>query len=136
MTGRVIDSSAIAKFLLKEEGWWKVKEVLIEKPYTLNIAVKEVANAIWRRVTLLGDISIEKALMLLDNLLELKNALLIVEPQDPYLNQALRIAIENKITIYDALFIAQAIAKQAILTSSDEEQCRIAEKLSAETLCI
>jgi predicted nucleic acid-binding protein len=45
LTGRVIDSSAIAKFLLKEEGWWKVKEVLIEKPYTLNLAVKEVANA-------------------------------------------------------------------------------------------
>jgi predicted nucleic acid-binding protein len=42
----VIDSSTIAKFLLKEEEWRKVKEIIIEKPYTLDLALKEVANAI------------------------------------------------------------------------------------------
>jgi len=51
LTGRVIDSSTIAKFLLKEEGWGKAGEVLMGKPYTLDLAVKEVANTIWRRVT-------------------------------------------------------------------------------------
>ncbi|MCC6013702.1 MAG: hypothetical protein LM593_04970 [Candidatus Verstraetearchaeota archaeon] len=58
----VIDSSTIAKFLLKEEEWRKVKEIIIEKPYTLDLALKEVANAIWRRTILLGNISIEKPL--------------------------------------------------------------------------
>jgi hypothetical protein len=45
--------------------------------------MEEVANAIWRRITLLlADISIEKAFTLLSDLLEMKKTLLIVEPQD------------------------------------------------------
>jgi predicted nucleic acid-binding protein len=132
----VIDSSTIAKFLLKEEEWRKVKEIIIEKPYTLDLALKEVANAIWRRTILLGNISIEKAFILLDDLLKLKNTLLIVEEQDLYLNQALRIAIENKIPIYDTLFITQAINKQAVLITSDENQYKIAQKLNVKVLYI
>ena len=136
MTGRVIDSSAIAKFLLREEGWLKVKGFLLEKPYTLELAVKEVANAIWRRVMLLRDISVGKAFIILNDLLELKKYLLVVEPQTPYLSQALKIAIENKVTVYDALFIAQALAKQAVLITSDEKQCKLAENLNVETVYI
>jgi len=136
LTGRVIDSSAIAKFLLKEEGWLRVKGFLLEKPYTLELAVKEVANAIWRRVMLLRDISVGKAFIILNDLLELKKYLLVVEPQTPYLSQALKIAIENKVTVYDALFIAQALAKQAVLITSDEKQCKLAENLNIETVYI
>jgi len=136
LTGRVIDSSAIAKFLLKEEGWLRVKGFLLEKPYTLELAVKEVANAIWRRVMLLSDISVGKAFIILNDLLELKKYLLIVEPQTPYLSQALKIAIENKVTVYDALFIAQALAKQAVLITSDEKQGKLAENLNIETVYI
>jgi len=136
LTGRVIDSSAIAKFLLKEEGWLQVKGFLLEKPYTLELAVKEVANAIWRRVMLLRDISVGKAFIILNDLLELKKYLLVVEPQTPYLSQALKIAIENKVTVYDALFIAQALAKQAVLITSDEKQCKLAENLNIETVYI
>jgi predicted nucleic acid-binding protein len=62
LTERVIDSSTLAKFLLKESGWERVKGILAGRPYTLDLAVKEVANAIWRRVTLIGDVSLEKAL--------------------------------------------------------------------------
>ena len=136
MTGRVIDSSAIAKFLLKEEGWLRVKGFLLEKPYTLELAVEEVANAIWRRVMLLRDISVGKAFIILNDLLELKKYLLVVEPQTPYLSQALKIAIENKVTVYDALFIAQALAKQAVLITSDKKQCKLAENLNVETVYI
>jgi len=136
LTGRVIDSSAIAKFLLKEEGWLRVKGFLLEKPYTLELAVEEVANAIWRRVMLLSDISVGKAFIILNDLLELKKYLLVVEPQTPYLSQALKIAIENKVTVYDALFIAQALAKQAVLITSDEKQCKLAENLNVETVYI
>jgi predicted nucleic acid-binding protein len=136
LRGKVIDSSTIAKFLLKEEGWGKVKEIIIEKPYTLDLALKEVANAIWRRTILLGNMNIEKAFVLLDDLLKLKNTLLMVEEQDLYLNQAFRIAIENKIPIYDTLFITQAISKQAVLITSDENQYKIAQKLNVKVLYI
>lgn len=136
LTEIVIDSSALAKFLLKEEGWDRVREIIIKRPYTLELAVKEVANAIWRRVSLLKDINIEKAITLLNDLLELKKKLLIIEPQDIYIKQAFEIAVKEKITIYDALFMAQASMKQATLISSDKEQCEIAEKLDIKTFCI
>lgn len=132
MIERVIDSSTLAKFLLRESGWERVKGILTGKPYTLDLAVKEVANAIWRRVTLMGDVSLEKAPVILGDLLELKRVALRVEPQDPYLGQALRIAIENRVTVYDSLFIAQAIAKKAALTTSDERQGRVAERLNVK----
>ncbi|MCQ5341359.1 MAG: type II toxin-antitoxin system VapC family toxin, partial [Candidatus Methanomethylicia archaeon] len=74
--------------------------------------------------------------VLLDDLLKLKNTLLIVEEQDLYLNQAFRIAIENKIPIYDTLFITQAISKQAVLITSDENQYKIAQKLNVKVLYI
>jgi predicted nucleic acid-binding protein len=41
---RVIDSSALAKLLLKEEGWKRVEEIIVEKPFTLDLAIKEVAK--------------------------------------------------------------------------------------------
>jgi Predicted nucleic acid-binding protein, contains PIN domain len=129
---RVVDSSTLAKFLLRESGWERVKGILTGKPYTLDLAVKEVANAIWRRVTLMGDVSLEKAPVILGDLLELKRVALRVEPQDPYLGQALRIAIENRVTVYDSLFIAQALAKKAALTTSNERQGRVAERLNVK----
>jgi predicted nucleic acid-binding protein len=129
---RIIDSSTLAKFPLKESGWEQVKGILTGRSYTLDLAVKEVANAIWRRVTLMGDVSLEKAPVILGDLLELKRVALRVEPQDPYLGQALRIAIENRVTVYDSLFIAQALAKKAALTTSDERQGRVAERLNVK----
>jgi predicted nucleic acid-binding protein len=65
LTERVIDSSMLAKFLLKEGGWERVKGILAGRPYTLDLAVEEAANAIWRRVTLMGGVSLEKALAVL-----------------------------------------------------------------------
>jgi hypothetical protein len=43
-------------------------------------------------------VSLEKALAILGDLLELKRVALRVEPQDPYLGQALKIAVENRVT--------------------------------------
>jgi predicted nucleic acid-binding protein len=132
---RVIDSSALAKLLLKEEGWKRVEEIIVEKPFTLDLAIKEVANAIWRRVVLLHDIDIEKVLTLLNHLLELKKVLR-VEPQDQYIVQAFKIALENNIAVYDALFIAQAMIKKATLITSDKRQFDVAQKLGVEATYI
>ena len=129
MTEKVIDSSALAVLLLKEEGWRKVKEILREKPYTIELAVKEVANSIRKRVKLLRDIDENKALTILGDLLELRRTALRIEPQDVYLSQALEIALKNDATIYDSLFIAEALTKKAILVTSDKKQAEIASRL-------
>ena len=134
MIEKVIDSSAIAKFILKEEGWRNIEKTLIERPYTLDLAVKEAANAIWRRTILLRDLSAESAVRLLNHLLDLRRKVLRVEPQDQYIVQAFMMTLENNIAIYDALFIAQAMAKKAMLVTSDKRQFDIAQKLGVEVM--
>ena len=43
MTERVIDSSALTKFSLKEGGSRNLRVILLERPYALDLAVREVA---------------------------------------------------------------------------------------------
>jgi len=133
---RVIDSSILTKFLLKEEGWRSILEILRETPYTLDLAIKETINAIWRRVRILRDISDEKAITLLNDLINIKNLMLRVEDQDQYLHKALEIALKHGITIYDALFIAQAHSKKAILITADRRQHDIALKIGINSILI
>jgi len=71
---KVIDSSALAAFLLKEEEWKRIREILREKPYTLELAIKEAGNSVWKRVKLLKDIDENKALTILGDLLKLNAA--------------------------------------------------------------
>jgi predicted nucleic acid-binding protein len=78
VTGKVIDSSVLTKYLLKEKDWEKIHEILLERPYTLDLAMKEVANAIWKRVFLIKDMDIKRAFMILNDLFDMK--LLRVEP--------------------------------------------------------
>ena len=134
MIEKVIDSSALAAFLLKEEGWKRIREILREKPYTLELAIKEATNLIWKRVKLLRDIDESKALTILGDLLSLRRTALRIEPQDMYLVQALEIALKNDATIYDSLFIAQALAKKAILVTLDKKQAEIADKWGVRSI--
>lgn len=121
MREKVIDSSILAKFLLKEENWRDIRNILRERPYTLDLAIKETTNAIWRRAKVLKDISDEKALTLLNDLMNIKELMLRIKPQDQYLYQALKIALQYKITIYDSLFIAQTHTKKATLITTDKK---------------
>jgi len=47
---RVIDSSAIVKYLSREPGWERVRKVMKEGILTLELAVIEIANALWKKV--------------------------------------------------------------------------------------
>ena len=136
MTEKVIDSSALAAFLLKEEGWKRVRGILREKPYTIELAIKEVANSIWKRAKLLKDVDENKALTILGDLLKLRRTALRIEPQDIYLGQALEIALKNDATIYDSLFITQALAKKAILVTLDKKQAEIANKMGVRSIML
>ena len=49
------------------------------------------------------------------------------------MSDALRIAINYRVTVYDALFIAQAKAKGAILVTADEKQHNTARSMGVES---
>jgi len=58
-----------------------------------------------------------------------------LEPQENYLPHAFKMALDENITIYDAVYIAQA-AKIGQLLTSDKRQEKTARKLGIPTIFI
>jgi predicted nucleic acid-binding protein len=121
---RVIDSSSLVKFFSKEKDWEKVAQIISEGVITLDLSIKEVANALWKKI-LIGEMKEDIAIKILSDLLK-REAMIIVN-QDEYLIEAFKIANRNKITIYDSLFIALAKSKNLELVTSDKKQYEIAK---------
>lgn len=126
----VIDASALIKYLLKEPGREVVERYLIAGTCSVDHLVKEVSNAIWKHTTLYRRISEENARALFAALFKLiEEKIVLIEPQEKYVHQAFEIALNNEITIYDALYIAQAKANNAKLLTSDKKQANVARGL-------
>ncbi len=126
----VIDASALAKYVLEEDNWKLVARVMRAKTYSLDLAVKEVANAIWKKAVVLKVEPPEIAArryrilrMLIDN------GIIELESELDYIDDAFDLAIETGLTVYDALYIAQAAKKKAVLVTSDKKQAKTAQEL-------
>ena len=130
---RVIDSSSLVKFFSKEEGWEKVAQIIKEGVITLDLSIKEVANALWKKIVI-GEMNDDLAIKILYDLL--KSEAIIIVNQDDYLVEALKIANRNKITIYDSLFIALAKSKNLDLVTSDKKQYEITKKEGLNSLFV
>ena len=130
---RVIDSSSLVKFFSKEEGWEKVAQIIEEGAITLDLSIKEVANALWKKI-LIGEMNEDIAIKILSDLL--KGEAIIIVNQDEYLIEAFKIANRNKITIYDSLFIALAKSKNRELVTSDKKQYEIAKNEGVNSLFV
>ncbi len=70
-----------------------------------------------------------KALKILKKLID--ENIIILEDQWIYLDKALEIAIVYGLTIYDSLYIAQALKRGELLTS-DDKQAKIADILGVK----
>ncbi len=133
----VVDASLIAKLVLREEGWEKVLELLKrEEAYTVDHALKEVLNAVWKACRLRGLISRREAEEKLRVLEVLAEKVIVVEEESRYLRDAFRIALETGLTLYDSLYVAQAAAKRATLATSDARQAKGAREAGVEATLI
>jgi predicted nucleic acid-binding protein len=125
----VIDASALAKYVFKEEGWREVHGFLERGALSVDLIVKEVANAIWRRTFILKVEGVELASRRYQLLIRIARELLVLENELSYLDEAFRIAVENGLTVYDSLYIAQAHKRKVALLTSDRRQAEVARKL-------
>jgi len=108
MNDAIIDSSVVAKWLLPEPDSGLALQLLSDAAQSrsrlviLDLALIEVANAIWRRHRA-GLLGLADALQLLDELnripVEIETASLLLKP-------AFAIASKYDRSIYDALFVA------------------------------
>ena len=131
----VIDASAIAKYILREENWEQVRDYLVAEPRSLDLALAEVANAIWKHQVIYRKISSRETVLLNDALQKLGADVLVLESFAGYLRGATEIAMTEKLTIYDALYIVQA-QKYDHFVTSDEPQRKIAVKLGLDVAYI
>lgn len=125
-----VDASSLAKYILREENWERVRDNLADEPFSIDLALVEVSNALWKHHTIYGKISLEDTLLMF-NALEKAQEILVFEPLETYLRPAQKISIEEKISVYDALYIAEA-QKYGKLLTSDKKQREIAQKLKIE----
>lgn len=120
----VVDASSLAKVVLLEEGWESVP--LTTETATLDYSVVEVSSSVWRAV-LRGRIGEEDAKRKIEALKMIAGALMIFKAED-YLERGFDIALKEKITVYDAMYIALAEDKGATLFTSDRRQYDAAKR--------
>lgn len=134
---KVADSSAISKVFLRERGWENVFEYFKkESVLTLNHALKEVANAIWKQYRS-NKIEASKAIILFNLLKEfIKSGIILLENDDLYLEKAFKLAIEKGLPFYSSLFLVFALEKRATLLTSDPEKAKDAKAVGLDFILL
>jgi len=123
----VVDASSLAKYVLREERWESVKIYLSRESCSLDFALLEASNAIWKHYVLHAKISLNEALSMFNALEKLKEVLIFESPVS-YLAEAEKIAINEKIPVYDAVYLAQA-KKYGFILTSDKRQSGAAKNM-------
>jgi predicted nucleic acid-binding protein len=123
---KVVDSSTVAKYVNGEKNWESAARVLDEGCVSLELAVKEAGNSLWKRVHR-GELSSDQAKLLFSEFTA-SRPFTIDEQRGLYV-PALEIAASLDLTFYDALFLALAKEKGLALATSDSAQAEAARKL-------
>jgi predicted nucleic acid-binding protein len=127
----VVDSSALSKYFLKEEEWMEVKEHIERVSISLEMALKEACNALWKRVRR-GEVEEEVALNMVKAIAEWE--ILKMADQRELMEEAFKIAVREELPLYDSLFIALAKMRGLPLLTSDERQAESASSEGVEVI--
>jgi predicted nucleic acid-binding protein len=122
-----------------ESGWERVLPYLDpnQKPHAVDLLIVEGMNVIWKYTKKYRMITRDQALGLYERMMKLvKEGVIAVEPGEKYLQDALKIAINHDISVYDGLFLAQAKSLKAKLVTGDRKQREVAEMLKVSTVYI
>jgi predicted nucleic acid-binding protein len=117
---RVADSSFIVEGLLK-------KKELLEEDFliTVDLAVYEVVNAIWRHQFLLKDLDDGPSYVsILYGLIE-SGRIRIIRPAPELMQKGYSLAGENRRSVYDTIFVALAIELAYELATLDKRQAEL-----------
>jgi len=94
---------------------------------SVDHVVKEVSNAIWKAYTR-GFITEKDVKKKLDALMMLININILLVDELKLIRDAMNIAVNENITVYDALYIALAEKESIPLVTSDKKQASVCKK--------
>ena len=109
----IFDSSAIINLC----GDRKTEKLL--DGWTLNLAIYELGNAVWKQVKVHKKITVEEANLILDSLTEVFRRLRKPTAEKPL--KTLEIAVKEGLTYYDASYISAAVENNLTLVTDDEK---------------
>jgi predicted nucleic acid-binding protein len=119
----VVDASVIVKWFLPEADHDRARALLDElqdpviDAYAPELALAEVGNALWKRTqTATPLLTIDQALRATAALEHLP---LIWHRHQPLLARAIALAIQARVTAYDALYAALALQLDALFITAD-----------------
>ncbi len=129
----VVDASILVAFFLRESGWRSLAKYLT-RTISLDMAVKEFYNAVWKAVLVRKSLSVDEASRVIELFRKYLSGNMVLENELDYIDQGFQIALKEGITVYDALYISLALEKNAPLASLDNKQRRVAERLGIQVL--
>jgi predicted nucleic acid-binding protein len=128
LTPYVADTSIVAKYLLTEPDTPLARALFAECFVTVELHVPdqcltECANILWGEVVFRGGAQSD-AVGLLTNV---RTLLKVRRVTPPLLLEALEIAVRQRITVYDAIFVALAVRLKCPLITADVKQAGAAQ---------
>ncbi|RLI24374.1 hypothetical protein DRO58_07445 [Candidatus Bathyarchaeota archaeon] len=135
----VLDSNIIIKLVITEPGSEEVRKFILESlekgasMYSVDIALAEGLNALWKHVSIHRDLKVEDAESATEDLAKIYGKLNIVATGEVS-REALKLSLTHNITVYDTLYIAAARKLKATLYTADSKLYRVARKLSSSKL--
>jgi predicted nucleic acid-binding protein len=129
----VLDASFLVKLVLEEEGSREARRLARswavngESLVSVDLALPEALNAIWKHALKIQDLNREDAFDSVLDLLKIWSTIKVYSSTE-IAEEAFNLALEENITVYDALYIQLAKTKRGSLATFDEKLSKIAEK--------
>ena len=135
----ILDSNVLIKLIVNEPNSEKarrrIREVIEENfsLYTIDIALAESLNALWKHVKLHRDLQKREAESAAKDLKELYDSLNVVTARE-LLDEAVETALTWDITVYDSLYVAAAKKLRATLYTADQKLYNVSKKIVSSEL--
>ncbi len=119
----ILDSNVIAAVFFREDDVASKAEKIIKESkvlYTLDLAIAEITNVAWKKVVFEGESAdiVEKGL---SKCIEFIDSVCQIILSAGLYDLAFKIAVEKRITAYDALFVAASEKYNAPLATADRD---------------
>lgn len=122
----ILDANILVKLVMNESGSKEARAAVasvLKKGYTLHtvdLALAEGLNAIWKHAAALKDLKREEANPAVEDLTRIYDRLNIIATRE-LATDAMHIALTQNITAYDALYIAAAQKTNSTLYTADQK---------------
>ena len=131
----ILDSNILVKLVMNESGSKEARAAvanILKKGgalYTVDLALAEGLNVIWKHASVLKDLELEEANSAVEDLARIYDGLNIIAARE-ITTEAMHVALTQNISVYDALYIAAAQKMNGTLYTADQKLCNAANGIT------